>query len=167
MQTLDIISVNIWQILVSLCNLVILFFIVKKLLFEPVKKMVAEREAKAESIINDAKEIKAQADKDKEEWEAKLSGAKSEADDIIKKAVAKADRRSEVIIQNAQERADGIVRQAKVDAELEHKKAEEGIKREIVDLSSLLTRKMLNREINEQDHKDLIDDFVQDIGEIL
>ena len=45
MQPLDIISINIWQIVISLINLVILFFIVKKILFEPVKKMVAEREA--------------------------------------------------------------------------------------------------------------------------
>ena len=86
------------------------------------------------------------------------------ADDIIKKAVAKADRRSDVIIGNAQERADGIIRQAKVDAELEQKKAQEGIRREIIDLSSVLTKKMLKREINEADHKKLIDDFITKVG---
>ena len=43
MQTLDIISVNIWQIIISLSNLVILFLLVKKFLFKPVKSMIAKR----------------------------------------------------------------------------------------------------------------------------
>ena len=39
------------------------------------------------------------------------------------------------------------------------------IKREIVDLSSVLTKKMLKREINEEDHKKLIDSFLSDLGD--
>ena len=45
MPTLDVISVNIWSILISLCNLLILFFIIKKFLYKPVRKMLAERQA--------------------------------------------------------------------------------------------------------------------------
>ena len=37
MQNLDVISVNIWAIIASLCNLLILTLIVKKFLFKPVK----------------------------------------------------------------------------------------------------------------------------------
>ena len=167
MQTLDIISVNIWQIIISLCNLVILFFIVKKFLYKPVKNLIAEREAATQKIYDEANEARLAAQKDQAEWSAKLSGAQQEADAIIKNAIAKADRRGDTIIKNAQERADGIIRQAKVDAELEQKKAEDGIKREIIDLSAVLTKKMLKREINEEDHKELIDDFLLDIGEML
>ena len=166
MQSLDIISINIWQIVISLLNLVILFFIVKKVLFEPVKKMIAEREAMAQSIITEANETLDQAKEQKVLYDTKIAAAHDEADAIIKKAVAKADRRSDVIIENAQERADGILRQAKVDAELEQKKAQEGIRREIIDLSSVLTKKMLKREINERDHREMIDEFLQDIGDI-
>ena len=45
MPTLDVVSVNIWQILISLANLVIIFLIVKKFLFAPVQRMLAERQA--------------------------------------------------------------------------------------------------------------------------
>ena len=45
MQTQDIISVNVWQILISLCNLAILFLILKKFLYQPVKKALARRQA--------------------------------------------------------------------------------------------------------------------------
>ena len=42
-QNLDIISVNIWQILISLINLLLLFLIIKKFLYKPVKKFIAQR----------------------------------------------------------------------------------------------------------------------------
>ena len=56
-QNLDIISVNIWQILISLINLLLLFLIIKKFLYKPVKKFIAQRKASvdlqyAESLPN-------------------------------------------------------------------------------------------------------------------
>ena len=44
MQTLDVISVNIWQIVISLANLALLFLLLKKFLYQPVKRMLAKRE---------------------------------------------------------------------------------------------------------------------------
>ena len=165
MNNLDIISVNIWQIVISLLNLTILFLILKKLLWAPVKKMVADREALAQKELDAASEERRAASAERVKWEEKMAGAQDEADVIIKKAVAKADRRSEVIINTAKERADGIVNQAKLEAELEQKKAESEMKQEIIDLSSLLAGRMLKREINENDHRELIDDFIEQIGE--
>ena len=55
--------------------------------------------------------------------------------------------------------------QAKESAELEIKKAEKTIKDEIVDVSYALTEKLLEREINEKDHDNLIDSFIDEIGE--
>ena len=166
MQTLDIISVNIWQIIISLANLVLIFMIMKKFLFKPVKEMIAKREAKVSEELDAAKIERAEAEKTKRDWQEKMEQSDEEADKIIKKAVAKANKRSELIIGNATTKADEIVRQAKMEAELEHKSAEEGIRREIVDLSSALTGKLLEREINPDDHSELIDEFINEIGEI-
>ena len=71
----------------------------------------------------------------------------------------------EEIIAEAKVRADGIVRQAENDAVLERKKAEDGIKKEIVEVSSLLTEKMLGREVSAADHQNFIDSFIESIGE--
>ena len=46
MQSLDVISVNLWQILISLCNLVIIFLVVKHFLYQPVRKMLKKRQEK-------------------------------------------------------------------------------------------------------------------------
>ena len=165
MPTLDVISINIWQILISLANLTILFLLVKKFLYKPVKKVLKQREDEINTHYTAAKEAEDDALKSKAEYEEVLSGAKVEADGIIKDAADKAKRRSDVIIDEAEQKADRIIRQAEQDAKLERKKATDSIKKEIVEVSSALSEKLLDREINADDHKALIDSFIEEIGE--
>ncbi|MBR5272049.1 MAG: F0F1 ATP synthase subunit B [Clostridia bacterium] len=164
-QSLDVISINLWQMLVSLVNLVILFLLVKKFLYKPVQKMLAKRQGTIDGEYDAAKQAKEQALADQAAYEEKLKNAKQEADEVIKSAVDIANERQQEIIADARDKAQGIIRQAQSDAELEMKKAESTIKREIVDVSTLLTEKMLEREINADDHKGLIDSFIEEMGD--
>ena len=165
MQSLDVISVNIWQILVSLINLVILFLIVKKFLYKPVKNMLKARQNTIENDYNEAKLAKEEAQKSQIEYEQKLSTATKQADRVIKSAVEIAKSRENDIIADAKLKADSIVKKAQNDAILERQKYEEDIKREIADVSSVLAQKVLEREIADEDHKKFIDSFLENIGE--
>ncbi|MBO5422019.1 MAG: F0F1 ATP synthase subunit B [Clostridia bacterium] len=165
MQSLDVISVNIWQILASLANLVLLFLMVKKFLYKPVKKMLEQRQNTIQGDYDAASEAKEKAVSAQNEYEEKLRGAKEEADGVIKNAVSIANEREKEIIAQAKQKAEGIVRQAENDAVLERKKAEDGIRKEIVEVSSLLTEKMLEREVSADDHKHFIDSFIESIGD--
>ena len=165
MQALDVITINIWSILISLCNLGLIFWLVKKFLFKPVNKLLSERRsqisesyAKADAAVNEANASKA-------EWEARLATANDEADRIVKDATEAADYRARQIVSEANVKADDIVRRAETEAALTVKKAEDGIKREIVEVSSLLTEKLLEREIRSEDHRRMIDEFIEDLGE--
>ena len=165
MQTLDVISVNLWQMLASLLNLVLLFLLVKKFLYKPVKKMLEQRQSTIEGNFAEAEKAKEAALLDQKAYEEKLADAKGEADRVIKSAVDIAAQREREILEDAKEKADGIIRRAEADAILEKKKAEDAIRREIVEVSSALTEKMLEREITKDDHKQLIDSFIESIGE--
>ena len=165
MQTLEIISVNLWQMLISLCNLLVLFLIIKKFLFKPVQNVMAKRQAEIDEHYKTAEEAEKHALLAKEEFDKKLLSADEEAASILKEATVRADRRGEKIIEEAKEKADVIVRGAQAEAALERKKAKEGIKQEIVDVSACLSEKILEREIKQADHKKLIDSFISEIGE--
>jgi len=165
MQSLEVISVNIWDILISLANLLLIFIIFKKFLYKPVRMVLDKRKGAIDEQYSAAEEAKESALKDKQTYEMKLKSVKDEADEMIKSAAATADRRSNKIIDDAKDKADGIIRQAHSEVELEKKKAADEIKREIVDVSALLTEKMLEREINENDHREFIDSFIKGIGE--
>lgn len=165
MQSLDVISINIWQIVVSLLNLVILFLIIKKFLYKPVKKMLVDRQNAIDKQYDDANQAKLQALEDKKSYEEKLSYAKEQADGVIQSAVSTAQAREKEIIAEAKQKAEGILLKAESDAKLAILKAEDSIKQEIIDVSTVLAKKMLEREIKDQDHKDLIDSFIDNIGD--
>ena len=165
MQTLEIISINIWQILISLCNLVILFLLIKKFLYKPVRKMLAKRQAELDERYKNAEDAEKNALKNKEEWEQKIETVQDSADEMIKKAKKDAEKQSDKIIANAKDKADDIVRQAQTDAQLERQKAEDSIKNEIVDVSTRLTEKMLTRKLDEDEHHNLINAFIEELGD--
>lgn len=165
MPTLDIITVNVWQILISLLNLFLLFLIIKRFLYGPIKNVMAQRQAEIDADYAKAAEDKAVAAADRVELQAQLSGARAKADDIVAQATLTAEMRGEKIVEEAKARAQGIVRRAEEDAAQEMKKAEQTIKQEIVDVSYALTEKMLEREINEKDHRALVDDFIANLDE--
>ena len=165
MQPSDIITVNLWQIVVSLLNLVILFLIIKKFLYQPVKNVLKSRQDKIDEKNNQAEKYLSEAEKTKTELEIKLNDAENKADEILNEATLNAERRKEKIISDARDEADIIIRQAKTDAELEMKKAENDIKTQIVDVSFELSKKIIEREIKEEDHHKLIDSFIEQIGD--
>ena len=165
MQNLDVISVNLWQILISLANLVLLFLIVKRFLFKPVKRILAERRREIEGQYDAAAQAQTEADNNRREWEATMATAREQADGILQAATEQAKFRGDAMVDEARQKADSIVRMAQTEAELERKKAELDIKREIVELSGALTEKMLAREINSDDHQALIDSFLDELGD--
>lgn len=165
MQSLDVISVNFWQIIISLANLVILFLVLKKLLFKPVQNVLEQRQNTLDSKYESADKSVAEAEENKKAWEEKLRNANDEADTIIKTASEDAKNRGNRIVLEAREQADSIMRQAQTAAELERRKAEDDIKKEIVNVSAALTEKILNREISIDDHRDIISSFISEIGD--
>ena len=165
MQSLDVISINIWLMLISLANLGIIYWIIKRFLYQPVMNVIAKRREAIEAEYREAEEARTSAARSRESYEKKLAGAQAEADGMIQSATLTAGRRGDRIVEDAQARADGIIRQAQVEAELEKKKAQETIRREIADVSAALTEKLLGRELTESDHRGMIGAFLDEIGE--
>ena len=111
-MNMDVISVNIWQMLISLANLTLLFLILKKFLYKLVLRTLEARRAAVEAQYSDAEEAKSAALASRTEYEKKLSEAEKTADEMRKSAADEAKRHGERIVAEARERADGLVRQA-------------------------------------------------------
>ena len=165
MQFLDVISVNIWAILASLANLLVLTWIIKRFLFKPVKKMLDARRQTIDDYYAQAQAARDEAEENRLNYEAAMAAAKQTGDQIIADAERDAGFRGSEIVAEARERANEIRRQAEADAVLEKKKAEEDIRREIAEVSTQLTGKLLEREINPEDHRSLIDSFLREIDD--
>lgn len=69
MQNLDVLTINLWNILISLCNLLIMFLILKHFLYKPVKKMMDQRKAALQEQYDSAEQAVKEADRNRAAWE--------------------------------------------------------------------------------------------------
>ena len=165
MQSLEIISINIWHIVIALCNLLILFLMLKKFLYQPVKNVLKSRQAAIDSRYHEADEAKSDALRSKAEWEERMAAADEEAAGIVSSAVESANRQSNAILSDTREKADRMMDRARAEADAERRKAEDDIRDRVADVSAAIAGKLLEREISAAEHSDLIDSFISEIGE--
>ena len=165
MQSLEIISVNIWSILVSLANLLIMFLILKRFLFKPVQKMMAARKQQVDQIYQDAKENRDSAINMKQEYEARLATAREEADGLVRNAVQTAQRKGDAIVAEASSQASHIKQKAEEDIALEKKQMLSDVRGEISQLAVDIASKVVEREVKKQDYDGFVDEFIKNVGE--
>ena len=157
-----LITLDGWTFVAQICNLMIQLVIFKKLLLNPVKKVIAERKAKADSQIADAQKLRTEAEAMKAEYEQNLQNARTEANQIVAAAQKTATARSEELLGEARA---ALKQKAEADIAQERKKAVNEVKDEIGGMAMEIASKVVEREIREADHKDLIDEFIKNVGE--
>lgn len=160
-----LITLDGWTFLAQVCNLMIQLVIFKKLLLNPVKKVIAERKAKADSQIADAEKLRTEAEAMKAEYEQNLQNARTEANQIVAAAQKTAAARSEELLGEARAQAAALKQKAEADIAQERKKAVNEVKDEIGGMAMEIASKVVEREIKEVDHQDLIDEFIKNVGE--
>ena len=160
-----LITLDGWTFVAQICNLMIQLVIFKKLLLNPVKKVIAERRAKADSQIADAEKLRTEAEAMKAEYEQNLQNARNEANQIVASAQKTAAARSEELLGEARAQAAALKQKAEADIAQERKKAVNEVKDEIGGIAMEIASKVVEREISEKDHKDLIDEFIKNVGE--
>ena len=164
---LDFISINGWTMVMSAANLLILCYILKRILFKKVQVVLDKRQAEVDTIYNTAEKAQSDAEEMRTDYTARLANAKNEASSIVKTATNSAQLKSDNIIQEATTHASNMKTKAEADIEQEKKKALNEIKDEISGMAVDIATKIVSREVNEKDHKALIDDFINNVGDAI
>ena len=160
-----LITLDGWTFLAQICNLMIQLLIFKKFLLKPIRQVIADRKAKADSEIADAQKLRTEAEAMKAEYEQNLQNARTEANQIVAAAQKTATARSEELLGEARAQAAALKQKAEADIAQERKKAVNEVKDEIGGIAMEIASKVVEREISEKDHKDLIDEFIKNVGE--
>ncbi len=166
MQVQELVTLVPWTFIASIINLFLQAWLLKKFLFKPVNEILAKRRAMADAEIADAEKERAEAVAMKTEYEAGIAAAKDKANEIVSAAQKSADAQSERVIREAQEEAAAIRSRAERDIAQEKKKAIGEIKNEIGSMAMDIAGKVIERELTEEDHRKLIDEYIQNVGEV-
>ena len=153
------------NILWTIINLLIIYVIVRRFLFKPVKKVLAARQAEIDKQYEDARNTQDAAEAMKKQYEESLSGIANEKADILKEARSKASDEYERIIADAKEQAVKIESDALKNASIEKEKYMQQTREEIADLVIEATAKIAASKQNEEADRRLYDQFIAKTGE--
>ena len=161
----SLVTVNPVTLIAQICNLFIQLLIVKIFFLDKIKAIIDQRREAADKQITEAENAKSEALAIKQTYEQNMLEAKAKADDLLLTAQRTANSRSEEILAQAQQQAAQIKSKAAADIELEKKKAINEAKNEISDLAMAIAGKVVARELNAGDQADMIDRFIDELGD--
>lgn len=160
-------GVNPWTALFILLNTLTIYFVAKKFLFGPVMKIIKDRQDEIDGMYDAAEEAKSEAEAMRADYAQKLSEAQATSEKLVKEAVVRGQVREEEIIRNANAEASAIMDKAAASIAMEKKKAVNDAKDEISELALAIAGKVVQRELSDADQAQLIDSFIDDLGEQL
>lgn len=161
----SLVTVNPVTLIAQICNLFIQLLVVKIFFLDKIKAILDQRREAADKQITEAETAKSEALAIKKTYEQNMLEAKAKADDLLQTAQRTANSRSEEIIAQAQQQAAQMKSKAAADIALEKKKAINEAKNEISDLAMAIAGKVVARELNAGDQADMIDRFIDELGD--
>lgn len=158
-------GVNPWTALFVLLNTLTIFFVARKFLFQPVVKIIEDRQKEIDDLYDAAGQDRSRAEQLRSQYEDKLAAAQQTGDRLIKEAAARGQAREEQILRQANDQADAILRKAEADIAREKKKAIHDAKNEIAGLAMDIAGKVVGRSLDSNDQAKLVQQFIDQLGE--
>ena len=151
------------QIAIQLVNTCILCFALSKLLYKPVTKFLNARKERVANQIDTAQNRLNEAEALKAEYEEKLKNIEVEKNTILEKARVQAKANGQQIVAEAKAEAENIHTRAMTDIKREEEKAKDEIKKQIIEVSSLVSGKFIAAKMTEEEQNKLVDDTISDL----
>ena len=159
------VGVNFYTMILAWLNILILYLVLRKILFNPIKNMIDSRQKEIDDLYSDAESSRESAEAMKAEYEEKLSHAEEEGEEIRRAAQRRATLREEEILREAEDTARRTLRRAEEQIELEKARALAEVKDEVSTLAVEIATAVIGRDVDGAEHATLIDNFISQVGE--
>ena len=157
-------SLNKYQFILAALNLIILYLILRKILFKPVTEFMENRTKSIQDSIKDSEKQKADAEDMKRKYEKQLKEAKADSEKIIDEATAKANRISDKVIDDAKQEAQLILADARIEIEHEREQMIKAVRNEVAGLALAAATKVMEANMDKESNRVLVDKFLDEAG---
>ncbi|MGP1557024.1 F0F1 ATP synthase subunit B [Peptostreptococcus stomatis] len=154
-----------YELFFTLANVLILFLILRKILFKKIIDVMDARDADIKNNIEAGEKAKEEGMKFKSEYETRIQDARDEGQMIVDFARKRAEEKSDTIISEAKKEAEYIKQKANNEIAKEKEQAFNNIKSEISEIAVLAASKVIEKDIDKAKHEDLIENFIKEVGE--
>lgn len=166
MQIVDILELlvpNVWTALSQLCATAVLFFLMYRLAWKPVKKILDQRSEYEHSRLKEAEALKAENEKLNAQARETIIEANRTAEEIVKSAREEGQTVRDELVEQGREQTRQMMENAQRDLELQRSRMMEEMHDEIVDAALSATEKMLQSKLSAESDKTDIDSFVREV----
>ncbi|MFH1682105.1 MAG: F0F1 ATP synthase subunit B [Candidatus Eisenbacteria bacterium] len=160
-----LLSINPGLAIWTVVSFLFFFFLLRRLAWAPVLQALERREKRISDAIETAEKARAESERTLEEEREALKRAREEGRAIIAGATADAAARSEEILSESKRAAEKLLERARAEIESAETRAVDRVRREAVDVALGAAAKLLGREMDEADHRRLIEEFVAEATE--
>ncbi len=154
---------NFWSFLVEFLALVVLIVVVFFIAYKPVKRMLKKRQDHIEENIRSAEESNQIAQMNKSESEQIILDSRKQANEIIESAKEKAIVEQHLIEEQSKEDIEKMKQRAEEEIKLKEEESLKAIHDEMVDVAIDASSELLKRNINTDDNKRLVQDFIKEM----
>lgn len=142
-----------------------LFFALSYFLFDPVRKLMEDRQKLIQADIENAIKDKEAAAVLKEQYDEKLKQVDKEAEEILSEARKKALKNEAKIVEDAKLEAARIMERTNEEVALEKKRAMDEVKQEIVAVATAMAGKVIASNMDVSIQESLVDETLKEMGE--
>lgn len=149
----------------NMVNLIVLYFLLRHFLIQPVMGIMNKRQAMIEDSISNARSSEGQAAEIKRQYEEKLAASSEEGLKIIEEAKNQAKAQYDRILKDAAEEADRVIGEAQKKTAADQEKALREAKAQIAGLVIAAAAKVVNQEASAMSNQALYDSFLAEAGD--
>ena len=151
------------SILLHVVNAAILLVALYFLLYKPVRKYMDARSAGVAKELQDVSDAQEQLRVEQGKAQEQLAAARKQAADVVAQSVSQAQEQAQQILEDAHSDAEQTIKRAHTESEFMLKNARNEMRDEVANLSVALAGKILQREVKQDDHAKLVDDFLKKV----
>lgn len=153
-------------LIVQVISFLLLVLLLSKYVWKPLMNMMEKRRTLIENSLTQAKEERAQAEQIKREYQEEMRQARQEAQEVIAKAAKVGEASAAEILAAARDEAEKIRKAALLDIERERDKAIADVKAQVAELSVSVAEKIIRQKLDMNGQGKLIEQFIQEVGEL-
>lgn len=153
------------NVVFTIINLLVLYFLAKKFLFDRVNQIIDQRQQMVDDEYNAAKAAREQAEADQKTYTEALSQAESEVDSILKDGKEKARVEYNRVLAQAQAEAQTEIAKAHASIARDKEETMRSIQTEVGQLVALAAGKVMETEVPEEVGQRLYQEMMTQAGE--
>lgn len=157
-----LLGIDVPRLIFQIVNFLILLFLLQRLLFKPVLRLMDQRATKIRESISEAERMQKLADEIREMNEASVEEAKKRANEILEGARHMAAQLEASEKERVAQEIDLSRQRALDDIELQRQRAVADVRRVAVDLAIDAAGKVIEQKLNREDHVKLVEDFLRE-----